>query len=83
MFLKTIKRQGEKIIELDKKNKYLRERNKELNLKNIKLENIINSVRCIVENANEIKENYRISFEKIEKELDALKNVSSSKITNI
>lgn len=70
MFLKTIKRQGEKIIELDKKNKWLREENGELNLKNIKLENIINSIRYIVENANEIKENYRISFEKIEKELD-------------
>ena len=66
MFIKTIKRQGEKIIELDKKNKWLREENGELNLKNIKL----NSIRYIVENANEIKENYRISFEKIEKELD-------------
>lgn len=83
MFLKTIKRQGEKIIELDKKNKYLHERNKELNTRNMILERFKNNTEKLLDYADIKKETYHETFKKIRKELDALENVSSSKITNI
>lgn len=77
MFLKTIKRQGEKIIELDKKNKYLRERNKELNTRNMILERFKNNTEKLLDCADIKSETYYETFKKIRKELD---NVSEEKI---
>ena len=69
-FVKTIKRQGERIIELDKKNKRLLERNKELNTQNMILERFKNNVEKLLDCADARSETYSETFAKIRKELD-------------
>lgn len=65
MFAKTIMKQGQKITRQEKKIERLKEENRKLKSFKEKFERII-------ENANENKENYCITFEKINNELDNL-----------
>lgn len=69
MFIKIIKRQGEKILIQEEKMKILKERNKELTTKNIILERFRKNIKKIIENSDLNKENYFITFKKIKKEL--------------
>ena len=68
--VKTVIRQGEKISELDQENKALYEENKELRCENEELALFKNNIRRIMQEANKNQENYFITFDKIEKELD-------------
>ena len=69
-FAKIIKKQGEKILKQDNKIQGLKERNKELNTKNMILERFKDNTEKILENADLTKENYFVTFKKIKKELD-------------
>ncbi len=77
MFSKTVVKQGEKIIQLEKQNTLLstenesyKEENKVLRYELEELKLLKDKIARIVLNADKKQENYFVTFEKIKKELD-------------